>query len=71
MKRTCTAALAVAIMTGCAPAEETPDPEDQTVRCVGDELDDEAPIGTSLAALETRWDTNQELVRALFVGEPL
>jgi len=43
---------------------------DATV-CHGDALEGDVAIDSDIGNLRQRWDTNTELLRILFVGEPL
>ena len=43
---------------------------DPGVTCRGDALEEEVPYSADLAALTERWNTNEELLRGLFIGSP-
>lgn len=54
-----------------ADADPTPEPTPDPNVCHADALADDVPYGTDLEELQGRWNRNSEVVRALFVGEPL
>jgi len=56
---------------GAGDDDDTAAPEEDGVVCHGDALLDDVPLSDDLAQLRTRWDLNKELLRILFVGEPL
>ena len=75
------ALLLSTLLAACAPAtNEEPDgvvsddddstPEEELNLCHGDALVDNAPISDDLDALQQRFDTNDDLVRIMFLGEP-
>lgn len=67
--------LAASLPLGCTPAPGDDDDstplEDEDIVCHGDALTDNVPLSEDLDALRSRWDVNKELLRILFVGEPL
>jgi hypothetical protein len=67
--------LAAVLPLGCNPAptddDDSTPPESEDIICHGDALADNIPLSDDLDALRSRWDVNKELLRILFVGEPL
>jgi hypothetical protein len=50
--------------------DSTP-PQNEGTVCHGDALAENVPLDDDLDSLRQRWDMNKELLRILFVGEPL
>ncbi len=66
-------------LAACSPAggdgsgdDDDGSPGDTDGRvCHGDALTEDVAIDSDIGNLRQRWDTNTELLRILFVGEPL
>ena len=64
-------------LAACGPGggggddDDTGPDDDDEIICHGDALTADVPLSDDLDGLRDRWDVNKELVRILFVGEPL
>ena len=56
---------------GSSDDDEASADEPQRIICHGDALEDGVALSDDIDMLRQRWDTNKELLRILFVGEPL
>jgi hypothetical protein len=57
---------------GGGPGDDDDSPgDDEAIVCHGDALSDDVAIDDDIDNLRQRWDANKELLRILFVGEPL
>jgi hypothetical protein len=65
------AASVLLLLIGCDPTAAEPGEEPTPHVCRGDGLVDDVGVSDDLEALAARWDENKELVRVLFIGEPL
>jgi hypothetical protein len=58
-------------LTGCVEPEPEPEDQNEGVTCTGDEIRRGEALSTDMEALRERWNSNKDLVRFLFIGEPL
>jgi hypothetical protein len=69
--------LAASLSAGCTgPSgggddDDSTPPQNEGTVCHGDALAENVPLDDDLDGLRQRWDMNKELLRILFVGEPL